>query len=319
MQMEALTATKPLKPRGKSGKFWRTLFQQKYLYLMSIPFVAWVFVFNYIPIWGWTMAFQRYRPGKSFMKQEWVGLDNFRELFHDERFYMALKNTLAMSFMGLFAGFTIPILFALLLNELRRQMFKRIVQTVSYLPHFVSWVVVAGIINKMMSIDGGINGLLMNLHLITEPIQFLAKADWFWGIVTASDVWKETGWNSIIYLAAMTGIDPELYEAARVDGAARIRQMWHITLPGIRTTIIILLIMSIGNLINIGFEKQFLLSNPIVADKAETLDLYALNYGLQLGRYSFGTAINIFNSVVAVILLFTANTIFKRTSNESIM
>lgn len=317
--MEALTATKPLKPRGKSGKFWRTLFQQKYLYLMSIPFVAWVFVFNYIPIWGWTMAFQRYRPGKSFMKQEWVGLDNFRELFHDERFYMALKNTLAMSFMGLFAGFTIPILFALLLNELRRQMFKRIVQTVSYLPHFVSWVVVAGIINKMMSIDGGINGLLMNLHLITEPIQFLAKADWFWGIVTASDVWKETGWNSIIYLAAMTGIDPELYEAARVDGAARIRQMWHITLPGIRTTIIILLIMSIGNLINIGFEKQFLLSNPIVADKAETLDLYALNYGLQLGRYSFGTAINIFNSVVAVILLFTANTIFKRTSNESIM
>ncbi len=171
----------------------------------------------------------------------------------------------------------------------------------------------------MMSIDGGINGLLMNLHIIAEPIQFLAKADWFWGIVTASDVWKETGWNSIIYLAAMTGIDPELYEAARVDGAARIRQMWHITLPGIRTTIIILLIMSIGNLINIGFEKQFLLSNPIVADKAETLDLYALNYGLQLGRYSFGTAINIFNSVVAVILLFTANTIFKRTSKESIM
>ncbi|WP_340007502.1 ABC transporter permease subunit [Paenibacillus sp. FSL K6-0276] len=317
--MEALTAAKPLKPRVKSGKFWRTLLQQKYLYLMSIPFVAWVFVFNYIPIWGWTMAFQRYRPGKSFMKQEWVGLDNFRELFHDERFYMALKNTLAMSFMGLFAGFTIPILFALLLNELRRQMFKRIVQTVSYLPHFVSWVVVAGIINKMMSIDGGINGLLMNLHIIAEPIQFLAKADWFWGIVTASDVWKETGWNSIIYLAAMTGIDPELYEAARVDGAARIRQMWHITLPGIRTTIIILLIMSIGNLINIGFEKQFLLSNPIVADKAETLDLYALNYGLQLGRYSFGTAINIFNSVVAVILLFTANTIFKRTSKESIM
>lgn len=317
--MEALTVTKPLKPRGKSGKFWRTLLQQKYLYLMSIPFVAWVFLFNYIPIWGWTMAFQRYRPGKSFMKQEWVGLDNFRELFHDERFYMALKNTLAMSFMGLFAGFTIPILFALLLNELHRQMFKRIVQTVSYLPHFVSWVVVAGIINKMMSIDGGINGLLMNLHIIAEPIQFLAKADWFWGIVTASDVWKETGWNSIIYLAAMTGIDPELYEAARVDGAARIRQMWHITLPGIRTTIIILLIMSIGNLINIGFEKQFLLSNPIVADKAETLDLYALNYGLQLGRYSFGTAINIFNSVVAVILLFTANTIFKRTSKESIM
>lgn len=317
--MATITVTKPLKPRGKSGKFWRIFLQQKYLYLMSLPFVAWIFVFNYIPIWGWTMAFQRYRPGKSFMEQEWVGLDNFRELFHDERFYMALKNTLAMSFMGLIAGFTIPIIFALLLNELRRQMFKRVVQTVSYLPHFVSWVVVAGIVNKMLSIDGGINGLLMSLHIIAEPIQFLAKADWFWGIMTASDIWKETGWNSIIYLAAMTGIDPELYKAARVDGASRIRQMWHITLPGIRTTIIILLIMSIGNLISIGFEKQFLLSNPIVADRAETLDLYALNYGLQLGRYSFGTAINIFNSVVAVILLFTANTIFKRISKESIM
>ncbi|MFF2090799.1 ABC transporter permease [Paenibacillus sp. NPDC058174] len=308
-----------IKQSKPGGRFWRTFLSQKYLYLMSIPFVLWILVFNYLPIWGWTMALQQYRPGLSFWDQQWVGFDHFRELFHDERFFAALKNTLAMSCMGLIAGFSIPIIFALLLNELRAPIFKRVVQTVSYLPHFVSWVVVAGIVSKMLSLDGGLNTILVNLGFIQEPVQFMAKSSWFWGIVTGSDLWKETGWNTIIYLAAMTSIDQEQYEAAKVDGASRIRQMWHITLPGIRSTIIILMIMSIGNLINIGFEKQFLLSNPMVADKAETLDLYALNYGLQLGRYSFGTAINIFNSVVAVALLFTANTIFKRISKESIM
>jgi putative aldouronate transport system permease protein len=194
------------------------------------------------------------------------------------------------------------------------------VQTVSYLPHFVSWVVVAGIVTKMLSTDNGaVNDLLMWLGIIDEPIQFMAKGKLFWIIVTLADVWKETGWNAIIYLAAIAGIGPELYEAARVDGANRIQQMWHITLPGIRTTIIILLIMSIGHLISIGFEKQFLLGNNLVREYSQVLDLYALNYGLGMGRFSFGTAINIFNSVVSVILLFTANGIFKRVTKESIM
>ena len=306
-------------PRKKKG-LWNSLVKQKYLYLMSLPFVIWVFVFSYLPIWGWTMAFQNYKPARSFTEQKWVGFDHFVELFTDERFYLVMRNTLAMSLMGLVFGFVVPIIFALLLNELRAVMFKKFVQTVSYLPHFVSWVVVAGIITKVLSTDGGaINQLLMLLHIIDEPIQFMAKGNLFWYIVTISDIWKETGWNTIIYLAAITGIDLELYEASRVDGASRFKQMWHITLPGIRTTISVLLIMSIGHLISIGFEKQFLLGNSLTTDYHEVLDLYALNYGLNMGRFSYGTAIGIFNSVVSVILLFTANGLFKKITKESIM
>ncbi|WP_058303602.1 ABC transporter permease [Gorillibacterium timonense] len=318
--MKAITDIKQAELKKPQSHFWAKFLQQKYLYMMSIPFVLWAFVFNYLPLWGWTMAFQKYKAGKPFFDQTWVGLQYFRELFHDEQFYQALRNTLAMSFMGLIAGFTIPIIFAVLLNELRIQVLKRFVQTVSYLPHFVSWVVAAGIITKMLSTDNGaVNDLLLSLHLIHEPIQFMAKGHLFWGIVTASDVWKETGWNAIIYLAAIAGIGPELYEAAKVDGASRLKQVWHITLPGIRTTIIILLIMSMGHLISIGFEKQFLLGNNLVRDYSQTLDLYALNYGLGMGRFSFGTAINIFNSVVSVILLFLTNGIFKKITKESII
>ncbi|PZD96264.1 sugar ABC transporter permease [Paenibacillus sambharensis] len=318
------TITQPSKPASakkiKSRRFWKTAVQQRYLYLMSLPFVIWVFVFSYIPIWGWTMAFQKYRPNKTFFEQEWVGFQYFQELLSDDRFYMVLRNTLAMSFLGLLVGFTVPILFAVLINELKGRFFKRSLQTISYLPHFVSWVVVAGIVYKMLSTEsGGVNDLLMWLGLIDEPIQFMAKGSWFWGIVTVSDLWKEMGWNSIIFLAAITGIDPEQFEAAKVDGAGRWRQIWHITLPGIRSVIIVLLILSIGNLISIGFEKQMLLSNPIVIDYAEVLDLYALNYGIGLNRFSFGTAVGIFNSFVSIILLFTANGIFKRYSKESVM
>ncbi|OME64234.1 protein lplB [Paenibacillus odorifer] len=318
--MKAITSKAQPELKKPASRFWPTFIQQKYLYMMAFPFVLWAFVFNCLPLWGWTMAFQKYKPGKSFFDQKWVGLQYFRELFQDDQFFNALRNTLAMSIMGLLAGFIIPIIFAILLNELRLQFLKRFVQTVSYLPHFVSWVVAAGIITKMLSTDNGaVNDLLLSLHLISEPIQFMAKGHLFWGIVTASDVWKETGWNTIIYLAAISGIGPELYEAARVDGASRLQQVRNITLPGIQTTIIILLIISIGHLISIGFEKQFLLGNNLVRDYSQTLDLYALNYGLGMGRFSFGTAINIFNSVVSVILLFVANGIFKKITKESII
>lgn len=299
---------------------WYRMVQHRLLWFMSVPFIIWVFVFSYLPLWGWTMAFQKFRVGKSFFEQQWVGLENFRMLLQDDQFFNALRNTLAMSLMGLIVGFTIPIIFAVLLNEVRHSFLKRFVQTVSYLPHFVSWVVVAGIVTKMLSANNGVvNEILMNMHLIDQPIQFMAKESMFWYVVTSADIWKETGWSAIIYLAAIAGIGPELYEAARVDGASRIRQIWHITMPGIRSTIIILLIMSIGHLLSIGFEKQFLLGNNLVKEKSEVLDLYALNYGLGLGRYSYGTAINIFNSVVSLFLLFVANGIFKKVTKESIM
>jgi putative aldouronate transport system permease protein len=304
----------------KRNRFWFKAFQQRYLYMMSLPFVIWIFIFSYVPVWGWLTAFQNYKPKNSIFDQKWVGLDNFIELFQDDRFYIVLRNTLAMSTMGLVVGFTVPVIFALLLNEMRGQFFKRSVQTISYLPHFVSWVVVAGLVSKMLSTDGGaVNQLLMWLNIIDAPIQFMAKGNWFWGIVTASDLWKEMGWNSIIFLAAMAGIDPELYEASTVDGAGRFRKMWHITLPGIRTTFMVLFILSIGHLISIGFEKQFLLGNPLVSDYSEVLDLYALKYGIQMGRYSYGTAIGIFNSVVSILLVFIANGIYKRVTKESII
>ncbi|AYB42118.1 ABC transporter permease [Paenibacillus lautus] len=320
--MKAVTKTESsIQPAAKKKKgFWTTFKEQKVLYGMSLPFIVIVFIFSYLPVWGWLMAFQNYKPGKGIFEQKWVGLDHFAALFADDKFYLVLRNTLAMSFMGLIVGFTIPILFAVLLNELRGSVFKRTVQTISYLPHFVSWVVVAGIVTKMLSTDGGaVNQLLMWLGLIDQPIQFMAQGNLFWYIVTGSDIWKEMGWSAIIYLAAITGIDQEQFEAAKVDGASRIRQIWHITLPSIAPTIAILMIMSIGHLISIGFEKQFLLGNPLVVDYSQVLDLYALNYGLGMGRFSFGTAIGMFNSIVSILLLLLANGVFKKFTKQSIM
>ncbi|MEC0206135.1 sugar ABC transporter permease [Paenibacillus lautus] len=320
--MKAVTKTESsIQPAAKKKKgFWTTFKEQKVLYGMSLPFIVIVFIFSYLPVWGWLMAFQNYKPGKGIFEQKWVGLDHFVALFSDDKFYLVLRNTLAMSFMGLIVGFTIPILFAVLLNELRGSVFKRTVQTISYLPHFVSWVVVAGIVTKMLSTDGGaVNQLLMWLGFIDQPIQFMAQGNLFWYIVTGSDIWKEMGWSAIIYLAAISGIDQEQFEAAKVDGASRLRQIWHITLPSIAPTIAILLIMSIGHLISIGFEKQFLLGNPLVVDYSEVLDLYALNYGLGMGRFSFGTAIGMFNSIVSIILLLLANGAFKKFTKQSIM
>ncbi len=305
-------------PRARKKNFWRIAWNQRYLYLMSIPFVLWLFLFNYVPIWGWIMAFQNFKPGRSIFAQKWVGLKNFIELFSDERFYQVMRNTIVMSLMGLIVGFTIPILFAILLNEMQTKWYKRTAQTVSYLPHFISWVVAAGIITQMLSNDGVINQILTSMHLVDKPVQFLTKGGLFWFIVTAADMWKETGWNAIIFLAAISGIDPEIYQAAYVDGANRFRRIWHVTLPGIRPTIVILLIMSIGNLIRIGFEKQFLLGNSLVLDYSEVLDLYVINYGINLMRFSFGTAIGVFNSIVSIILLVTSNRLFKKITGESV-
>ena len=304
--------------RPKRNETWKKIKNQKALMLMSFPFVVWLIVFKYIPLGGWIMAFQDYNPAQGIFNQDWVGLKHFKVLFNEPLFYRALKNTLGMGMLGLIFGTIASIVFALLINEVRLLKYKRLTQTVSYLPHFVSWVIVANIVTTMLSQEGAINNLLMKLHIIKDPINFMSNPDLFWGIITVADVWKETGWGAIIYLAAMAGIDPQLYEAARVDGASRLRQMWHITLPSIRPVIIVLLILSIGNLINIGFEKQMLLGNNIVAEKALVLDLYALNYGIGMFRYSFGTAIGIFKSVISIILIVIFNNIAKKTGEGGI-
>lgn len=298
-----------------------SLYRQRYLILMITPFLIWLFIFHYVPLWGWTMAFQDYkpRPGMHFWDYPYVGFKHFIALFKDPMFYKVMRNTLAMSFMQLLIGFPLPIIFAILLNEVRQVKFKKIVQTVSYLPHFVSWVIVAGLFTTMLSNEGIVNDALMFLGLIEEPVSYLAVPKYFWGISTSAEIWKELGWNSIIFLAAITGINPTLYEAAEVDGAGRWRKIWHITLPGMLNTIVVILILNIGWLISLGFEKQYLLGNSLVQDYSRVLDLYILEYGIRLGRYSFGTAIGIFKSVVSVILLVSANKVAKKLTGNAVI
>ncbi|MEN3012134.1 MAG: ABC transporter permease subunit [Dictyoglomus thermophilum] len=303
----------------KLAQVLKIIRRQKYLILMIFPFVVWLIIFRYIPLWGWITAFQNYKPGIPIFQQQWVGLKYFKEMFSDPEFYLVMRNTLAMSLLGLIFGFPLPIILAILINEIRHNTFKRTVQTISYLPHFVSWVIVASIVHAMLAPDGVVNYALLKLGLIKQPILFFGEPKYFWWIVVFSDIWKELGWNTIIFLAAMTAINPELYEAAEVDGASRFRKIWHITLPGIMPTIIMILILSIGNIINIGFERQFLLRTSAVRNVSDVIDLYALDYGIRAGRFSFGTAAGIFKSVISLILLFSANKLSKKVTGHKII
>ena len=307
------------RPIASKKPFLSRIREQRYLLLLSVPFIIWLIIFQYIPIWGWTIAFQNHRLARGFFEQEWVGLRFFLEAFQDPRFWNSLRNTVAMSFLGIVTGFTLPILLALLLNEMRSLPFKRTVQTISYLPHFVSWVVVASMVIQVLSTEDGIvNILLMRSGIVERPVQFMAIPQAFWFIITAAGAWKQTGWGAIIYLAAIAGVDRELYDAATVDGCGRWRKMWYVTIPGISTTIVVLFIMAIGNLTRIGFEPMLLLGNALVVDYSEVIDLYILRYGIGLARYSFGTAIGMFNSLVAVVLLVAANSIAHRVRGEGL-
>lgn len=316
-------AGKPPRKVAQRGTFKERLFRQRYLMLMSLPFVIWCLAFNYLPMFGWIMAFQDFKLkrslAESFFGAEWVGLLHFKELFADERFYTSLRNTLGMSLLGITIGFVVPIVFAILINELRDGFFKRSVQTISYLPHFISWVVAAGMISQMLSANGPVNDLLVSLGLLKQPVPFLGEGKLFWGIITVSDIWKEVGWNAIIFLAAITGVDTALYEAAEVDGAGRFRKIWHVTLPSIMNVIIVILIMNIGWLVNVGFERQMLLGSPQIREWAEVLDVYVLRFGIGMGRYSYGTAIGIFRSLVSIVLLFGANHVAKRMGRGGVV
>lgn len=310
-----------LSPRGmhRKASLGRTLYNQRFLLIASVPFIVWLIIFAYIPLVGWVIAFQDYKPQNGFFGSPWVGLKHFINLFNERLFYRALRNTLGMSFMGIVAGFTFPLVFALLLNELRILAFKRVTQTISYLPHFVSWVIVAGIVTNILAVTGPINDLLIQLGVIKQPYDFLIQPRLFWWIIVIADVWKETGWGAIIYLAAITGIDAQIYEAAELDGANRLQKIFYVTIPSIRGTIIILLILSIGNLLSTGFERQMLLGNTLVTEKSLVLDLFSLNYGIGLMRYSFGTAIGIFKSVVSLTLVLFANWLARRAGESHLI
>lgn len=300
----------PSKPAG----FFTKLVRQRALVLMSVPFIIWLFIFKYLPLWGWTIAFQKFKPAKGFFDQQWVGFEHFAFLFQDERFLRVLRNTLAMSAINLVLGFVTAIVLALLLNEVRQVYFKRVVQTVSYLPHFISWVVAASIVQSTLSPDGIINELMIRLGWVDKgnEVLFLGVGEYFWGIFGASSVWKDVGWNTIVYLAAMTMIDPSQYEAAKMDGANRLDRIWYVTLPGIKPVVIVLLIMQIGHLLEAGFEPQYLLGNGMNVDYSEVIDIFVLKYGIAQGNFSLSVAAGMFKTVVSFILLFAANHLAKR-------
>jgi putative aldouronate transport system permease protein len=284
---------------------WKLMWKQRYLLCMSVPFLIWLIIFKYFPLWGWTMAFQDVRP-KSFALPIWerkfTGFDNFTKAFSDRLFTQALFNTIGTSILGIVLGTVSAIFFALMLNEIKFLKFKKVTQTISYLPHFVSWVIIASIA-KMFLNDGGVLDTMLNtkLHLMST------NTPQFWIVVCFINAWKEVGWDAIIYLSAMAGIDQGLYEAAKVDGANRIQRMWHITLPGIKPTVIVIMIMSIGGALNVGMERQMLLSNGIVQDNAMVLSWFAYVRGIGSNNYGLGTAIGMFQSVVGITLLFIAN------------
>ena len=305
----------------KKKNLFYYLKKDRFIYLLMLPGLIWYLVFRYFPMLGIVIAFEDYKPFwgiEGIFTSNRVGFKHFIKFFQSPYFFRLMKNTLLLSIYTLVWSFPIAIILALFINELKCKIFQKTVQTVSYLPHFLSWIIVTGILHDMLSGTGIINELLVNLHLISKPINFFAHTKYFWPIVAFANVWKETGWNAIIYLAAITSIDPSLYEAASIDGAGRWEKIKYVTLPGIKPTIIILLLMNVGNVLNAGFEIQYLLGNGLVQSVSQTIDIYVLKWGISQGDYAIGTAAGIFKSAVSIILIVIANQIAKHNGEEQL-
>ncbi|HYK73746.1 MAG TPA: ABC transporter permease subunit [Pseudoneobacillus sp.] len=304
--------------KEKRKRLLRKLASQKYLQAMALLGVVWMFVFNYIPMYGLIIAFKEYSIIKPISEAPWVGLMQFKEFIHDEYFWIILKNTLGISLIKLTIGFPLPIIFALMLNELTSLKFKKAVQTISYLPHFISWVVLGGILTTWLADIGMINDILIGMGIIDERVNFLAEPDNFWGIVILSDIWKELGWSAIIYLAAIAGVSTELYESATIDGANRFQKMWHITLPSIRPTITILFILAVSGVLNSNFDQILILRNALNESASNVIDIYVYQLGIQNARYSYATAVGLLKAIIAFILLLSANKIAKKINGSSL-
>lgn len=315
--MGSLPLAKPLRTKP-AQRFFRRLWAQRWIQLMAVPGAVWMAVFCYIPIYGISIAFLDYNITKPMFSAPFVGLKYFAEFFSDVNFWPVLRNTVGISLLKMAMGFPLPILFALLLNELRSPKFKRPVQTISYLPHFLSWAVLGAMMMTWLSEEGLINGVAAALGLQKEPIAYLADPNWFWPIAVLSEVWKEFGWGAIIYLAAISGIDPDMYESAELDGAGRLRKMWSITLPGISGTIVLLLILSIAGMMGSNFDQILILTNQLNQEMSNTIDLYVYRMGIQTGRFSYATAAGVFRSLVSLLLLLIANFASRRLTDKSL-
>lgn len=272
---------------------------------MMTPGMIFLIVFSFAPMFGILMAFQDYVPAKGLLGSNWIGLDNFKYMFQIPDSMKILQNTLIIALGKIIFGTLVPIVFALLLNEIRLKWAKKTIQTIVYLPNFLSWAVVAAVVINIFDYNGPINAVLRTFG--QEPVLFLASNDWFRSIIVSTDVWKGFGYGAIVYLAALTGIDPGLYEASSIDGAGRMRQLWHITLPGILPTIMLITALNLGNILNAGFDQIFALYNPIVYETGDVIDTYVYRVGLLGQQYSFATAVGLLKSVVSFSLLITAN------------
>ncbi|WP_274651293.1 ABC transporter permease [Paenibacillus humicola] len=300
-----------------TGKRWARIKRNRYIYLMMSAGIIYFFLFKFLPVWGLLLSFQDYSPFKGFFGSSWVGFSHFTELFQSEKFYTMARNTFVISMFNLVFFFPLPIVLALMLNEVRHEAFKKWNQSIVYLPHFLSWVMLVsltffvfssdiGIINKLIVASGG------------QPVLFMSEPKFFWILLTLQNIWKDTGWGTIIFLAAIAGVDPARYEAAAIDGASRFRQIWHITLPAIRPTIIILLILRFGNMADVGFEQVLLMMNPLVNSVAEVFDTYSYTQGIIGGKISEGIAVGMFKGVIGLVMVVAANRIVKRLGYEGI-
>lgn len=289
--------------------------QHPLLYLMILPGIVFMIIFRYAPMYGLTIAFKDFNITKGVIHSPWVGFSNFQYLFSSKDFLKILWNSIWISLLNLLWGFPAPIILALLINEVRNKFFKKSVQTVLYLPHFISWVIVAGLVINFTSTNNGVINEIIKLFG-GKPIAFLQNTTTFRSVLVIANIWKGAGWGTIVYLAAISGIDPELYEAAIVDGAGRLQRMRYITLPCISSTIMVLLILNTGSILTNSFEEIYMLYSPLVYDVADVFETYSYRVGLSGGRYSYGTTIGMFQSVVNMILIFSTNKISKKISGE---
>jgi putative aldouronate transport system permease protein len=297
-------------------KMVKAIRKHKLIYLLILPTFLYFLIFAYVPMIGIVVAFKDVQLFKGIWASPWVGLDHFRTFFTSVQFERLMGNTLTISLSRIIFGFPIPILFALLLNEVRLTWFKRSVQTITYFPHFLSWVIFGGIIFNLLGPVGAINLILESLGF--ARVDFMTNPELFRGMLVVTGILKEFGWGAIIYLAALSGIDGTLYEAARIDGAGRLRQIWHITLPGIRSTIVLLFILSLAGILDAGFEQILILSNPLVYGTSDVIDTYVYRVGLQESNFGLATAVGLFKGVVGTILIVGGNYLVRRTGERSI-
>ncbi len=298
-------------------KLSRDFTLNKGLYLLALPVFLWYLIFQYVPMPGLVIAFQDFNLFKGFAGSEWVGFENFIRFFESPNCWRVIRNTFSISMLSIVFSFPTPIIFAILLNEVTARGYKKTVQTISYMPHFISMVVVCGMITDFCRVDGLFNDIRM-LFGAADRVNLLSQPNLFYTIFIGSGIWQGIGWSSIIYLATLSSVDPGLYEAAYMDGAGRFQRIWHVTLPGIVPVIAIQLIMRLGNVLSVGFEKIILLYNPLTMEKADVISSYVYRAGLQLADYSYGAAVGLFNSVVNITFLVVVNRISRKLTETSL-